>query len=209
VRGVKNASEGPVRRTASLEGVVSMVGSMKKCVCSVVGSACFVAGVALLGAGCAAKSTPSPAPPAVTNPTPVAPTADPLVVPPPATTASATAPAAAASPEKPYTKESPGPWDAAIAAKHSPEITYVKAGKGLKVTVKVDNHPMDAQKPHYIMWIRLEDAQGNVLGKKDFVATDPAPIATFELGSIPSELHAVEQCNIHGVWASSVPVAMR
>jgi len=177
----------------------------------VVGSVCLLGSVAAFGAGCA-KKAPPPAAPAGASAAAVAPPADD-----PAATASAVAaaapsatpagPAAAqATQDKPYTKEAPGPWDAAVAAKHSPEITYVKAGKGLKVTVKVDSHPMDAAKPHYIMWIRLEDAQGTVLGKKDFVATDAAPVATFDLANVPPSLKALEQCNIHGIWANTVAV---
>ena len=141
------------------------------------------------------------------------PTAEPTAAP-PSTNASPTAttpppPPPAAAQDKPYTKESPGPWDAAVAAKHSPEITFVKAGKGLKVTVKVDNHPMDAQKPHYIMWIKLQDAEGKELGKKEFAPTDPAPVATFDVPSVPPKLEALEQCNIHGIWSNTVPVKLR
>ena len=110
--------------------------------------------------------------------------------------------------DKPYTRENPGPW-AGAADKHIPQITYEKMGAGLKVTVKVDNHPMDAQRPHYIMWIRLEDARGKVLGKKDFVATDPAPIATFELTSVPGKLKAFERCNVHGIWMSEANVELK
>jgi desulfoferrodoxin-like iron-binding protein len=108
--------------------------------------------------------------------------------------------------EKPYTADFFGPWNADMAKLHLPEITYEKAGSGLTVTVKIDNHPMDAETPHYIMWIRLEDENGDVLGQKDFVATDPAPIATFELATAPAKLTAFERCNIHGIWMSGIDV---
>jgi desulfoferrodoxin-like iron-binding protein len=111
--------------------------------------------------------------------------------------------------EKPYTKVAPGPWPAAVANTHAPMITYEKNGAGLKVTVKIDNHPMDPKKPHYIMWIRLEDGMGNILGEKKFKATDPAPVATFDLTSIPGTLKAFEQCNIHGLWMSQVTVSKK
>jgi desulfoferrodoxin-like iron-binding protein len=114
-----------------------------------------------------------------------------------------------AAQEKPYTKAAPGPWSAAVAKKHSPTITYKKAGAGLRVTVKIDNHPMDPKTPHYIMWIRLEDGTGKVLGEKNFKATDPAPIAAFNLTSVPGELKAFEQCNIHGIWMSRIIVKMK
>jgi desulfoferrodoxin-like iron-binding protein len=110
--------------------------------------------------------------------------------------------------DKPYTRENPGPW-AGAAEKHIPQIIYEKMGTGLKVTVKVDNHPMDPKKPHYIMWIKLEDGRGNLLGRKDFVATDPAPVATFELESVPAHLRAFERCNIHGIWMSEAKVELK
>jgi desulfoferrodoxin-like iron-binding protein len=110
--------------------------------------------------------------------------------------------------DKPYTRENPGPW-AGAQDKHLPQITYEKMGMGLKVTVKVDNHPMDAAKPHYIMWIRLEDGMGEVLGRHAFKATDPAPVANFELKSVPAELKAFERCNIHGIWMSEAKVELK
>jgi superoxide reductase len=108
--------------------------------------------------------------------------------------------------DKPYTKDNPGPWAGKEGA-HVPQITYEKTGTGLKVTVKIDNHPMDPQKPHYIMWIKLQDGMGAQLGEKSFVATDPAPIATFELMSVPGNLKAFEQCNLHGIWMSETAVS--
>lgn len=110
--------------------------------------------------------------------------------------------------DKPYTRENPGPW-AGAQDKHVPEITYEKMGMGLKVTVKVDNHPMDPAKPHYIMWIRLEDGMGKVLGRHQFKATDPAPVASFELKSVPADLKAFERCNIHGIWMSEAKVELK
>jgi desulfoferrodoxin-like iron-binding protein len=108
--------------------------------------------------------------------------------------------------EKPYTKEDPGPWPAAVADKHSPEISFEYIEVGLRVMVKVDSHPMDPKKPHYIMWIRLEDGEGNKLGEKNFQMTDPAPVAVFDLASIPVKLRAFERCNIHGIWMSETKV---
>jgi len=108
--------------------------------------------------------------------------------------------------EKPYTKDDPGPWPATVADKHSPEIIYEHSGIGIKVTVKVDNHPMDPKKPHYIMWIRLEAGDGKKLGEQTFQMTDPAPIAVFIVPSIPVKLRAFERCNIHGIWMSETKV---
>jgi desulfoferrodoxin-like iron-binding protein len=108
--------------------------------------------------------------------------------------------------ENPYTKDYFGPWNEDMAKVHLPEITYEKTSSGLRVTVKVDSHPMNAEMPHYIMWIRLEDGDGNVLGQTDLVATDPEPIATFALTTVPPKLKAFERCNIHGIWMSEIDV---
>jgi len=107
--------------------------------------------------------------------------------------------------ENPYTKENPGPWAEKVGT-HLPQITYEKAGSGLTVTVKVDNHPMDPQQPHFIMSIMLQDGMGATLGEKTFVATDPAPLAVFELMSVPDKLKAYEHCNIHGIWMGETSV---
>jgi len=94
-----------------------------------------------------------------------------------------------------------------VAATHVPQVTFEKMGKGLKVTVQIDNHPMDPQKPHWIMWIRLEDTKGNKLGEKTFLATDARPaVAVFELPAMHTKLKAFERCNIHGIWLNEVPV---
>jgi desulfoferrodoxin-like iron-binding protein len=127
---------------------------------------------------------------------------------PKAAAAEGTAVAAPAEGEQatPYTKDFLGPWNADVAKVHLPQITYEKAGEGLNVTVKVDDHPMNPDIPHYIMWIRIEDGEGNILGKKDFVATDPAPIAAFSLKTAPEKIRAFERCNIHGIWMSETDV---
>lgn len=109
--------------------------------------------------------------------------------------------------ENPYTKDNFGPWNAHVAEVHVPMVSYEKTAMGLKVTIQVDNHPMDAKTPHYIMWIQLMDGMGTKLGEKKFKATDAGPAkATFELASTPETLKAYEQCNIHGVWLNEVKV---
>jgi desulfoferrodoxin-like iron-binding protein len=111
---------------------------------------------------------------------------------------------------KPFTAKFFGPWSEAVAKTHIPEVTFEKAGNGLKVTVQIDNHPMDPQKPHWIMWIRLEDMKGAKLGEKTFQATDPRPaVAVFELASMPTKLKALERCNIHGIWLNEVDVKLK
>jgi len=111
---------------------------------------------------------------------------------------------------EPYTAKFFGPWNAAVANTHVPQVTFEKAGRGLKVTIQVDNHPMDPQKPHWIMWIRLEDTKGTKLGEKVFQPTDPRPaVAVFELPAIHGKLKAFERCNIHGIWLNEVDVKVK
>ena len=111
---------------------------------------------------------------------------------------------------EPYTAKNFGPWNEAVAATHVPQVTFEKAGMGLKVTVQIDNHPMDPQKPHWIMWIRLEDTKGNKLGEKTFKATDPRPaIAVFELPAMVDKVKAFERCNIHGIWLNEAAVELK
>ncbi len=111
---------------------------------------------------------------------------------------------------EPYTATNFGPWNAAVAKTHVPEIKFEKMGMGVKVTVQIDNHPMDPKKPHYIMWIRLEDMTGKKLGEKTFKATDPGPaIAVFELPDTPDKVKAFERCNIHGIWLNEAAVELK
>ena len=111
---------------------------------------------------------------------------------------------------EPYTAKNFGPWNAAVAATHVPQVTFEKMGQGVKVTVQIDNHPMDPQKPHWIMWIKLEDMKGKKLGEKTFKATDPRPaVAVFELRAAPKEIKALERCNIHGIWLNEAAVELK
>ena len=111
---------------------------------------------------------------------------------------------------EPYTAKNFGPWNEAVAATHVPQVTFEKMGAGLKVTVQIDNHPMDPQKPHWIMWIRLEDMKGNKLGEKTFNATDPRPaVAVFELPAMEDKVKAFERCNIHGIWLNEAAVELK
>jgi len=76
---------------------------------------------------------------------------------------------------------------------------------GLKVTVTV-SHEMNPEKPHYIMNIKLEDGEGQLLGEKELEATDEKAEAIFELTTLPSKLVAYERCNLHGLWMEAVDV---
>jgi desulfoferrodoxin-like iron-binding protein len=107
---------------------------------------------------------------------------------------------------KPYTATFFGPWNEAMAKVHIPEVTFKPLTEGIEVIVTVDKHPMDPQKPHYIMWIRLEDVNGKELARHEFKPTDPAPVATFKLKSYPDKINVFERCNIHGIWMTEVAV---
>jgi len=91
--------------------------------------------------------------------------------------------------------------------KHVPVIEIIDGGKAVKITVgKEVPHPNTIE--HHIKWIAL-------FGVKDGRAVH---IATFDLGptyGVPevtahvnteglSELIAVEYCNLHGLWESSL-----
>ena len=111
---------------------------------------------------------------------------------------------------EPYTMISFGPWNAAVAQKHVPMVKFEKTSVGFKVTVQVDNHPMDPQKPHWIEWIRIDDAKGNRLAERTFKATDPSPaVAEFELPAIYDKLKVLERCNIHGIWLNEAAVELK
>lgn len=103
-----------------------------------------------------------------------------------------------------HTRSDPGAW-AGKEDSHVPQIVYEKMETGLKVTVTV-NHEMNPETPHYIMNITLKDGEGNLLGEKDFQATDEKAEAIFELATIPAKLVAYERCNIHGLWMDEVDV---
>jgi|WetSurMetagenome_2_1015567.scaffolds.fasta_scaffold229588_2 desulfoferrodoxin-like iron-binding protein len=116
----------------------------------------------------------------------------------------------AAQQAEPYTMTSFGPWNAAVAKTHVPMVKFEKTNMGFKVTVQVDNHPMDPQKPHWIEWIRIDDAKGNRLAEKAFKPTDPSPaVAEFELPAIYDSLKVLEHCNIHGTWLNEAAVGLK
>ena len=103
-----------------------------------------------------------------------------------------------------FTRSDPGAWGGKEDS-HVPQIVYEKMDTGLKVTVTV-SHEMNAEKPHYIMNITLKDGEDNLLGEKEFQATDEKAEAIFELSNVPSKLIAYERCNIHGLWMDKIDV---
>jgi superoxide reductase len=103
-----------------------------------------------------------------------------------------------------FTREDPGAYGGKEDS-HVPRVAYEKTESGLRVTVSV-SHEMNAEKPHYIMWIQLKDGEGNTLGEKQFQASDEEAAALFELTTVPEKLVAFEKCNLHGLWKEEVAV---
>ena len=111
---------------------------------------------------------------------------------------------AAQTEEAVFTREDPGAYGGKEDS-HVPNVAYEKTESGLRVTVSV-SHEMNAEKPHYIMWIQLKDGEGNLLGEKQFQATDEKAEAVFELTTVPGKLVAFEKCSLHGLWKEEVEV---
>lgn len=111
---------------------------------------------------------------------------------------------AAQTEEAVFTREDPGAYGGKEDS-HVPNVAYEKTESGLRVTVSV-SHEMNAEKPHYIMWIQLKDGEGNLLAEKQFQATDEKAEAVFELTTVPGKLVAFEKCSLHGLWKEEVEV---
>ncbi len=118
--------------------------------------------------------------------------------------ASETAAEPAPAEETVFTREDPGAYGGKEDS-HVPNMAYERTESGLRVTVSV-SHEMNAEKPHYIMWIQLKDGEGNLLGEKQFQATDEKAEAVFELTTVPGKLVAFEKCSLHGLWKEEVEV---
>ena len=103
-----------------------------------------------------------------------------------------------------FTRENPGPWTGKEDV-HLPQITFEKTESGLQVTVAV-NHEMNAEKLHYIMWIKLHDGEDILIGEKSFQAVDKKAEAIFEIQSAPARLKAYAMCNLHGLWLETQEV---
>ena len=97
-----------------------------------------------------------------------------------------------------YTKDDPGAYGGKEDS-HLPQVTIEQSANGYDVRVVVD-HIMDGETPHYIMWVRIEDGAGVLLGKKEFAATEEKAEAVFELAELPGTIKAFEKCNLHGIW---------
>ena len=91
--------------------------------------------------------------------------------------------------------------------KHVPVIEIIDGGKAVKITVgKEVPHPNTIE--HHIKWIMLFGVKNGVavhIATFDLGPTygTPAVTANVELDGI-SELIAVEYCNLHGLWESSL-----
>jgi desulfoferrodoxin (superoxide reductase-like protein) len=111
--------------------------------------------------------------------------------------------------------------------KHTPVITIenstTMAGKVVRFTVP---HVMDAEKPHYIQYMWLEDVSGkqkkppgNIMAVKAFKPTDASPPTLIEnvaSGKLPTLKAGIVKgmilkpclyCNLHGLWEGEpVPI---
>lgn len=103
-----------------------------------------------------------------------------------------------------YTREDPGAYGGKEDS-HIPRIVYEKTDLGLHVSITVA-HEMNAEKPHFIEWIKLLDGEDNELGRIRFQAQDAKAEAVFELSSVPAKLIALEKCNLHGIWKEEIEV---
>ena len=105
-------------------------------------------------------------------------------------------------------------------AKHTPVVTLEESttmkGQAVKFTVP---HVMDAEKPHYIQYMWLEDVSGkqkkppgNIVAVKAFKATDTSPptiVENMASGKLPTLKAGIVKgmvlkpclyCNLHGLW---------
>ncbi len=103
-----------------------------------------------------------------------------------------------------YTQDNPGAYGGKEKS-HVPRIAYEKTGTGLKVSVTVE-HEMNAEKPHFIQWIKLVDGEDNELGFHQFKAQDAKAETVFELSIVPARLIALEKCNLHGIWKEEMDI---
>jgi desulfoferrodoxin (superoxide reductase-like protein) len=112
-------------------------------------------------------------------------------------------------------------------SKHTPQVTIEESttmkGKAVKFIVP---HVMDAEKPHYIQYMWLEDVSGkqkkppgNIVAVKAFKPTDSSPPTIVEnvaSGRLPTLKAGIVKgmvlkpclyCNLHGLWEGEpVPI---
>ncbi len=91
--------------------------------------------------------------------------------------------------------------------KHVPVIEIIDGGKAVKITVgKEVPHPNTIE--HHIKWIALfgvKDGRAVHIATFDFGPTYGVPEVTAHVNTEGlSELIAVEYCNLHGLWESSL-----
>ncbi len=100
--------------------------------------------------------------------------------------------------------------------KHVPVIegpAQATAGEAFEVTVIVGKevaHPNTVE--HHIKWVQLYGESGGKvfhIGTFDLGPTFAVPtITTKLLVEADTTLHALEYCNLHGVWASSMDISV-
>jgi len=101
-----------------------------------------------------------------------------------------------------------------LEKKHLPVISApdsVKAGQCFEITVEVGKllaHPNE--NGHFIEFVELY-ADEIYLARADLTAVTTCPAVRFcvALGGAVKELRAYDRCNLHGVWVSTAPIAVK
>lgn len=91
--------------------------------------------------------------------------------------------------------------------KHIPQLTVEPAKSKGSFNVKVTiPHVMDAEKPHYIQYVWLEDMKRKrAIASKAFKATDAAPPSLTAVNLKEGmKVKAYMICNLHGMWEGEV-----
>jgi superoxide reductase len=85
--------------------------------------------------------------------------------------------------------------------KHTPYVTSERMGDKVLVTVEVGHEvPHPNQLDHFIMYVELYASMAPI-ARFDFTPGVSDPKVTIQLSLPPdTQLTAIEQCNLHGVW---------
>ncbi|TLM93651.1 MAG: hypothetical protein FDZ75_05655 [Actinobacteria bacterium] len=90
--------------------------------------------------------------------------------------------------------------------KHTPFLSAVRDGERVTVTIEVGHWVAHPNQPdHFIQWIDVQVAGASV-ARFDFSPVAADPSVTCVLNVDPgATITALENCNLHGVWAASTP----
>ncbi|EDQ87941.1 uncharacterized protein MONBRDRAFT_37611 [Monosiga brevicollis MX1] len=97
-----------------------------------------------------------------------------------------------------FTKEQPGKWEGK-AGGHVPVVSKNDDGT---VTVKVPHVMKKGEKDeddHWIEYVFVQDAEGNIVAMNKFTPTDAAAAISFQ-PEAGKTLTPFGYCNLHGMW---------